>query len=325
VLNEEEKKIVARWGDGLTAPLTLRLVVSDDPRSRVLGDYAEALSTAAPGVTFRRERFDDDRPPALGVGRNLLFHSAPRGTELAPFLEAAMPRSGAPVPLAPPLQKIADALRTLAHLTLFVADRCPFCPRATAHLLPLSGASRFIRLAVVDAALFDDMATGMAIRSLPTLVLGDTFRWTERFPLEEILATIDRQDPAALGPATLEALLADGNASLVADMMITCGTLFPAFIELLAHDRWPVRLGAMVALETVTLRRPHLAARVVAPLVARFAGAADPVRGDILHVIGETAGRESLRWLSTLQATELHPEVAEAAAEAAAKIAARND
>jgi hypothetical protein len=325
VLGAAERRAIAAWNATLETRPALRLAASADPRSARLGEFAAALAASAPRVKLRRDRVADLRPPALEVDRRLAFCAVPRGAELAPFLEALGSRTAPPPALPPALRELARAVQAPVTLSLFVADHCPVCPRAILQLLPLTLTSPLLRLEVVDALLFEDLARKNGVRSLPTLILGEALRWTERFPLDEILSAAGRQDPAALGPGTLEALLADGNAALLAEMMLACGRIFPAFVELLLAERWPVRLGAMVALETLAARSPSLAAEAAAPLMARFDGAPDTVRGDVLHIMGETAGRQVLPWLTALSGRELHPEVAEAAREAAAKLSRRDD
>ena len=41
----------------------------------------------------------------------------------------------------------------------------------------------------------------------------------------------------------MEALLGDGRADLLARMMMGEGKIFPAFMDMLVHEKWPVRLG----------------------------------------------------------------------------------
>ncbi len=70
-------------------------------------------------------------------------------------------------------------------------------------------------------------------------------------------------------------------------MMLEKDMIFPALLDLLVHPKWPVRLGAMVALETIAAEKPALAQKMVAPLWARFDAADEKVKGDILYLVGE--------------------------------------
>jgi hypothetical protein len=317
-----ELAALERFSQDQTAPVPLRLTLSDDPRSHRLRGYAEALQAAAPVIALTRERLDGAVPPALRIGRALRFHAAPTGTELAPFLQAIAAQQAPPL-LPPDVARHAGTIQAPVRLTLFVADACPYCPLAVQQLLPLAWASPFLQLAVADAALFDDLALQAGVRAVPTLVLAGGLRWTQRFPLPEIVAAARSQDPSALGADTLEHMLAEGNAELLARMLVGHGRILPAFVTLLAHERWPVRLGAMVAVEYLAAHDPALAAQLLDPLQQRFASAADPVRGDLLHVIGQVAGGAALPWLERIARRPLHPEVADALREATAEIRRR--
>ena len=43
----------------------------------------------------------------------------------------------------------------------------------------------------------------------------------------------------------LSFMLSEGRAARVAEMMEKAGRVFPAFLDALTNDEWPVRLGAM--------------------------------------------------------------------------------
>jgi hypothetical protein len=82
-------------------------------------------------------------------------------------------------------------------------------------------------------------------------------------------------------------MIADGNASLLSKMMLEKNMIFPALMDLLVHPKWPVRLGAMVALETIAEENSALAQKTMLPLWDRFDAVDDKVKGDILYLVGE--------------------------------------
>jgi len=123
---------------------------------------------------------------------------------------------------------------------------------------------------------------------------------------------LDR-DPASLGADALRSMIEEGNAEQVAGMMIERGQLFDAFIDLLAHPRWSVRLGAMVAFESLVEEDAELARTIVEPLTALFGDVDDMVRGDLLHVLGESGSQGALPFLKSV-VDGLHDEEVQAAA-----------
>ncbi|MBW2664117.1 MAG: hypothetical protein JRD93_19605 [Deltaproteobacteria bacterium] len=107
-------------------------------------------------------------------------------------------------------------------------------------------------------------------------------------------------------------------------MMLDKEIIFPAFIELLAHEKWPVRLGAMVVLEYITEKNRELAAQVISLLWKLFHDVNDQVKGDIVHIFGETGDYEIIPKLKTLLSGLYNNEVKSAAKEAIDKIEQRS-
>jgi HEAT repeat protein len=167
------------------------------------------------------------------------------------------------------------------------------------------------------------MAQSNQIRSVPTLLLDEQFRWTGSFRLEEVVEIMTNRDPAKLGSSSLERMLKEGNAAQLAEMMLDKEEMFPAFLDLLIHKKWPVRLGAMVAMEEITDRNPELAAQVIDPLWERFHQVEDPVKGDIIYILGESGDYKIAPRMEMILSGEYHAEVKEAAGEALEKIEAR--
>ena len=89
--------------------------------------------------------------------------------------------------------------------------------------------------------------------------------------------------------------------------------------------KWPVRLGAMVVMETIAAADPGLAAGALPVLRERYDRLEDAVKGDVLYIIGETGDRRMVSFLEDVAANNLHPEVCQAAREALGSIQQRLD
>jgi hypothetical protein len=159
--------------------------------------------------------------------------------------------------------------------------------------MPLASAGPRIRLTIIDAGLFPEAAEQRGIQAVPTLVLDGQYRWTGAIVLDEVITLLATRDPTAMGPAALERMLKDGDARRLARMMADRNTVFPALIKLLCHDQWPVRLGAMVAVEELDAMAPDLGRQAIDAVLDRFGAVSDQVKGDILFLCGE-AGKRSL-------------------------------
>jgi hypothetical protein len=92
-------------------------------------------------------------------------------------------------------------------------------------------------------------------------------------------------------------------------------------MDLLVHPKWPVRLGAMVALETIAEENPALAQKTMLPLWDRFDAVDDKVKGDILYLVGEIDNGVSIERIQDVLNKRLNydAEIIEAAEEALEK------
>ena len=179
-----------------------------------------------------------------------------------------------------------------AEIRLYIAPGCPFCPQALRKWVSLTRASDKLRMQVIDGALFPEAAREENIQAVPTLILDDHLRWSGRIPTTDVLEQLAN------------------------------GSLFPAIIELLSHSKWPVRLGAMVVMEIIAATDPQLAAQVVPLLRQRYDFLDDPVRGDVLYIIGETGDHQAVPFLQDIMACSTNSEIRQAALEALATIQA---
>jgi hypothetical protein len=141
--------------------------------------------------------------------------------------------------------------------------------------------------------------------------------------MEEVTEVMTNRDLSKLGSLCLERMLKEGNALKLAEMMLEKKKILPSLLDLLTHYKWPVRLGAMVAMEEIANRNPGLAAQVIDPLWERFQHVEDPVKGDIIHVLGESGNQKVIPRMQMVLDGEYDSEVKEAAREALGKMEIR--
>jgi len=321
VLAEEIEQIAA-LNEKLMRTIDIRLTTSRDARSQVLKAFGRELVENAPKIRMVFEKNDETEAlPGLHIASSIVYHAVPHGTELLPFLDmlADISEQKGENPRTGPVQE-----RQLpARLKLYVSSMCTYCPAVVRKLLPLALQNTGIRLAVIDGVLFPEMVEIDHIRSVPTLILDDQFRWTGTVDLKEVLNTIQRRDPTQLSAETLAAMISDGNAYGLSEMMLKKGCIFPAFIDLLTHEVFSIRLGAMAAAEEIAESRISLAVQMAAPLVQRFEEQSDAVKGDILYIIGITGDFRSFDFLGKISTGKYTKDVKEAAAEALEELSSR--
>jgi hypothetical protein len=318
-IESQDQLIIRNWHDTLSGEIMLTLIVTEDNRSEAFAAFCDQLSGLASQVHITKIRSDSEEKPAIRISPNISYHAIPGGKELPPFLEMLTLLDARSDP-AGPFTKAVKRVKVPAELELFIASDCSFCPQVVRQVTPLAIANEMIRLAVIDASLFNEKSQSDGIRSVPTVVLDGVYRWTGTVQLEDIIEMLINRDPVHLGASALRNIIEEGNAARVADLMLDRGLIFPSFLDLLAHEKWPVRLGAIVALETVIEKNNDIAAQVVDPLLERYPLVDDQVKGDILYILGETGDQDITSQLEEVFKTSANPELQETAREAVMKI-----
>jgi hypothetical protein len=315
----EEKQII-KLNQQLSHPIALGRVDSRNASNELFEEFCENLTRLAPKIKITTVQIETQTFPQIHIGSGLRYQAIPSGYELQPFLEALTALDLGYTKLSEPIKHRLKKNKLPAFLTIFITPQCTFCPQTVRELNALPITSENIRLTVIDGTLFPEMVADHNIRSVPTILLEDRFRWTGSVAIEELVDAIVTRSPSALRPSSLESIIKEGEAGQLAAMMMEAGFLFPAFYDVLTHDKWPIRLGAMVVMEQIIDEDPELAIEALDPLWRRFHQVASQVQGDILHVFGEIGNPRSVSWLESIFAGNFDPEVKEAAREAADKI-----
>lgn len=314
-MTPEEEKQIAQWSRQLRHEIHIDLAMTADDRSGAFKAFCDQLMHLAFKVHVKIEKEDQPLPPVIQVG-NVKYQAIPTAKELEPFLNLLSGPGDDAGRLPAAVKKQLAKIEIPAPLKIYITPFCPFCPAAVTQLLALAAANELIKLTVIDGALFPEMAQSDNIQSAPTVLLEDQYRWTGSIQLQEVVDIILNRDPARLSAVTLENMFAEGDAGRVAEMMLDSANIFPAFPELLVHAKWPVRLGAMVAFETIAARDRQLAAQTIPFLWQRFSQAEDTVKGDILYLLGISGHKEIIPKLEEVVSGPYHAEVKEAARDA---------
>jgi alkyl hydroperoxide reductase subunit AhpF len=319
-INDREKEQIRQWGRGRGGEITLRYTTTSHALDESFNAFARQMAELVPGIRLKKDGDAAVDRPALFIGDHVAYQALPLERELDPFLTFLGDGEAFADRIAPEVRKRLVQLGAPALVKVYITPHCPFCPATVSTLLGLAACSDQVRLTIIDGELFPGAAQSDGISAAPTVILDDQFRWTGSVDAAELVALMLDRDPASLGADALRGMIEDGNAGGVAMMMAQRKKIFPAFLELLVHPRWSVRLGAMVAFETLVEDDPGLAAGVVGPLVAVFADVDDMVKGDLIHVIGESGNKSALAFLATVATGDYDEEVRAAAGEAIEKL-----
>jgi len=314
-MTPQEKETIRHWAGRMTGPVVIGLRLTADERSAALESFCRELADIAPVVRIKKQDHHDPLP-SFRIADNIAYQAVPSGLELSPFLDFLEGLDNEAAAIALPEPDILDRIRMPAALTVFVSPHCPNCPKTVAAMLLLARRCPKISVTVVDGVLFSELASAANVRSVPTVILDDQFRWIGAVDLREIVQVIESRDPSQLGVQALQQMIETGNAEALADMMAQNNAPFPAFIDLLIHPKWPVRLGAMVSFEFLGENRRDLAVQIIETLWSRFETSSDDVKGDILYLLGESGQPEMADRLRAVHAGDYPEKVREAAGDA---------
>jgi hypothetical protein len=320
LFQERDEKLIRALNEDLTAPVRIRFLETEDPRALEFRAFCEAFQQIAPKVHFLTEKTASSAPPAFGIRSNWQYHAIPQTNELKPFLDVIRMLDRGETSVS---ELIRNRLREVvlpAALRIFVTPQCPFCPGVLAELSPLPLVNPLIELTVIDGGLFPELAEANLVQAAPTVILDGDFRWTGQLRLEELFQALMHRDPTRLGASALVRMIKDGHAVQVARIMLRENRLFPAFLKLLVHPEWSVRMGAMVVLEEVAEGNRDLAGDA-AEFLWRGLEDADPaVKGDIVYLLGEVGDAEMAPGLNKLFAVSGDDDFREVLEEAIMKL-----
>jgi hypothetical protein len=267
---------------------------------RQMSRFCDELRQLNPLIKLKKDSDIPFQEPVMVIGRhnNIAYHAVPTGKLLHLFLQALIEDSRKQEDeLGEDLAHQLSQLNLPVALKSYVATQCPHCPDAVWRLQMLASGSSMIRLRIINAELFPEWTQADQIRSVPTIILDDQFRWSGNLQLKELLTMSLERDPSQLSSASLRQIIEDGDAQRVANMMVESGQVFTALVELLTHERWSVRLGAMVAAEYLADQAPSLALELSDQLWRCFSDIAEQTQGDVLHVIGQVKSQKTRSYL----------------------------
>ncbi|WP_448384206.1 hypothetical protein [Desulfosoma sp.] len=340
---EHERRTVRAWAAHVQGRIPVVLETTRDARSGLLLAFAQELTALAPQIVVDSLLRENHDPPGFFLGHGWIWHAAPAGAELRAFLEILAihgERSTSPqkdgevlegdarktVPkarVAPQLASLLETMQSPRELAVFTTPQCPHCAHMLLELAPIPFVASYLVIRVFDATLFPERAQAAGIRSVPTVLFGNDFRWTGRVDIQHIFEVVCRSEQTALSAAAAIRVLKEGKAHELARLMLASPTTWPDFTVVLTHPDWSVRLGALVVLEELAEKDPNKAGAYLPALWEKMDRLPAPVQGDVLYatgIVGDASWKgRVLQWMETRPDD---PDLREAAEETLRKLEA---
>ncbi len=316
ILSDSEKADIEKWRSALREDIRLQLFIQDDDAGRRLHAFCIELAGIVPEIILARITGRDADLSEIIISPNISYSAVPLQNELAPFLDTLSMKASSTIHASERFRAALSHIKIPAILKIYVTPQCPFCPQVVTRCLAIARLNRFIQVRVIDCSLYQEQAAQDKIRSVPTVILDDSLRWTGSVDTEELIRMISTRDTMLLGKESIKNIIHDGRAEEVAKMMAGRGQVFPAFVELLTDNNWTVRLGAMAAFEYLVEKSPELCHEINIQLCELFSGLEDRIQGDIAYLLGESRDSTVVTFLEKIIRGAFAPEVIEAASDA---------
>lgn len=272
--------------DTIEDTLTIEFVSVGDDISDDMGEILRVFLESVPCLQLKTKKNSDQDDPFIRIQDNIRFKARPSEKLLDLFIDI-LSLSMNPDPFIRHLD--VEGILAPVFLKVYVAPFCPHCPNVVKALVPLALASDLIHIDIIDGTLFSRKAEADSIMAAPTVICDDRHRWSGPVAAQEILDIILNRKPEELSSHTLKTMIEAGNAARLADMMVQANKVFPSFYDLLTHEKWPVRLGAMVTVQTIHELKPVLSDLIIHALWVRFQHFPETVKGDVIYLTGEVA------------------------------------
>jgi len=316
-MNQSDENKIKQWGREFKHNQRIKVVLGRQEESAYLEEFCDRLKALAPALSIVRTE-NSDGQPGIHLSENIVYRAVPENAELDLFLGAVAGvfYEGTGM-IKPPDEALVQSLEESVNFDVYISSHCPFCPHVVSAMLLVAAASSLVNVNIIDGTIFTKQAQDNEIKAVPTVILDGRFRWTGQVNMNEIMDVAVSGSSTDFGVETLKSIVEGGNAQTVAQMMMDRGELYPAFIELLTDEKWSVRLGAMVVFEYLAESDDLLAGLLIEALWERFDLVDDNVKGDILHLFGESNRKDARNKVeSVILNTSYSAAVLEAAKEA---------
>ncbi|MCP3873784.1 MAG: hypothetical protein GY699_11580 [Desulfobacteraceae bacterium] len=329
LFNSQSKALIQNWDKSTENQVRIKLITSGHEEDHQFINFANQLMDITSKLAIESEKGETNLPN-FRVQKNIIYSALPLEKEFEPFLEAlsllkGMHSKTLETTLSKSIRQTLEKIDIPVRLKLYIALQCPHCPNVVRTVIPLALACKNIHLHIIDGSLFPEIAQKDAVMSAPCLLLEDDFRWTGSVDAQEIVSMIISRDPSKLSIQTLKNILEQGDASWIAQQMIEKGKIFDAFIKLLLHDTWSVRLGAMVVVEEIAETDPMTATLLSPILIKEFDKKDITIQGDILYALGEAGTQETKEWINSKLGELEHQDLIDAAKEAIETLESENE
>lgn len=255
-----------------------------------------------------------------GGRTSIAYAAVPAGHQLEPFLLALRLISGGAAP-SPEEDPTIEPINAPAEIWVLVSAFCPRCPAVVEAVAMLGARSPLLRICIIDAQHFADLANEYGIKSVPATVIDRRLVRTGLLSARQLAALLLMRGTDRYDREMLRSLIERGRAAEAAKM-ISCGQGREAVLAMMQEAEFSTRVGALTVLENALERDEAVVREMVPALVELLSHQDARVRGDVADFLGKVGDARAIPELERLTG-DPDPDVVEAATEALQSIRPR--
>lgn len=306
---EQELKKINEWLIHNDRIIIVKLVDCGDEKGNIIKKSVAYISKISDRIQTKIIKDDNCNESFLSVKPNLMIKGEVKGKILDILFDNAIEMG------ADKIRKYSEITKKITipvFLKLYVAPNCPHCPIVARELSLLALTNSNIYIEIIDGLLYQEKVENDEIRSVPTLVFNENFRWVGQIQLEDVIEVLTNVDPKNLSSRSIKTMIEAGKANTVAELMLNDGVVFNSLFDLLLDEKWSIRLGAMVVAEEIGYKDINMANMLIDNLWRRYETVIDSVKGDIVYLIGEIGSEIYIDKLKALSVNNPGPELFDA-------------
>ncbi len=293
----------------------VEIVIVPDDNWKDFEDFAKILSEANDKISYVVEDRDGlIAKPAMILRKNgrenIIYHAIPLREELEPFLNTLIMLSKG--------FKLEEVKDLSAEIMVFVMPICPHCAKVVETVNSFAVANPRIRSIIIDASRFTDLMQKFDITSAPTTIINGEIKLTGYLSRSELIEWLRR----ASGDYKRDyfvTLLNERRLDEIKSMIEKNPEDIRILAELLAHEEFLVRFGAMVVIEQIAKESPEVIKLAKDVIRGHLKHEDFRIREDVAMLLGSIGDESDVKFLEELL-NEEKDEVKDSAMEAIEEI-----
>lgn len=218
---------------------------------------------------------------------SIYYMAIPEGLEWTPFLNTLKAISKSDSILNKEEIERIKNINNPVEIKIFITPFCPFCPAVVEKANQLAIFQNSIRVFIIDATLYSDLAQKYKVTASPTVIINEDFVLVGNEARTNLVDFIKKAGEAIVyDKEVLKNLLKQGEADRVIELCEKDERCLYSLVELLKAEELFTRIGVMRVFEELA-EKSTLVEKILPSLIEMLNNAKDERdRGDILYLLG---------------------------------------